>query len=101
MTETTFEVDGIDFICPVSFDPGTASTLVGSTVKVYAVNISTGTVYTGTGSIISATVLRATLASGALPVGTYLVQVIVTPLGYQPQTVHESEWKVKRSLGAA
>ena len=101
MTEVSHFVDGINLTCNVTFDPGTATTFVGGTVKAYAANIATGVIYNGATSIQSAAVITATFAGGALPVGEYLVQLIGTPLGFAPQTIYEDLWQIKKSLGSA
>lgn len=101
MTEVSHLVDGIDFQCTVVFDPGTASTFVGSVLKVYAGNIATDVVYTGSAFVVSATVIHCTFAGGTIPVGQYAVQVIATPAGYAPQTVFEVQWQIQKSLGSA
>lgn len=102
MTQTTFEADGIDvLISPITFDPGTATTMVGAVVKAYALNTKTGAAITGTATVVSATSIRATFASGTVPAGLYEVQVIATPTGYQPQTIYAETWRVSKSGGAA
>ena len=105
MTDTTFEaqqvtyeIDGIDFICDVTCDPGTASTFIGGVVEVFASNMMSGVLYTGSASIISALSLRGTFASRAVPAGEYLVQLLATPVGYGVQTVYEGSWLVKKTL---
>jgi hypothetical protein len=101
MTEVSHEVDGIDFNCTVTCDPGTAASFVAATVKCYAANIATGAVYGGAAVIVSALVIRCTWGGGTLPVGQYAVQVIGTPVGYAPQTIFEAQWQIQKSLGPA
>lgn len=98
----THEADGIDLlVSPISFDPGTASTMIGAVVKAYAKNTKTGQAYAGTATVVSATSIRAIFTPGSIPEGLYSVQVIATPDGYQPQTIYDEQWRVKASAGTA
>jgi hypothetical protein len=99
-TYTTFEADGIDFICPVTFAalPG-ATTLTGGTVAVDAINLVTKAKTAGVATIASSTSIRCTIEGWTLAPGNYSVQVRATPAGYAEQTVTDATFNVKASAG--
>ena len=85
---TVFESEGFDALITVAFDSLTgATTLVGGTVAVDALNLSTSVKTTGTATVASATTVRATFAAWVLAAGKYSVQVRARPAGYTQQDV--------------
>lgn len=71
-----------------------ATTMVGGSSTAKAKN-SDGTIATGTTSILDATHIRATFASGQLKEGITNFQVKVTPLGHQELMVYDDDHPVR------
>lgn len=99
--KNVYTTDGIDIRCKVTFAPDAgASTLTGGTVVGWARNLQTGVTYAAnTATATSATRARARWNPGSLPAGKYLIQVAVTPLGYDIQTVFADEIQVLAAAG--
>ena len=95
MSYVTYTSADLDFaVSPVTFDDGGPTTLVGATVSVDALNLTTGLKYHGTATVTSATSMRCTFNAGDLPAGRYEVQAHVT-IGSVDQVISASVWTVK------
>lgn len=100
MSNIAYTSEPLDFLLTVDFDPGASvSTLIGATVRADAIS-DRGTKVTGSASVIDATKLRVTFAAGALSVGRYEVQVLVSPPGVAAQVVSSELWIVKPGAAA-
>lgn len=100
---TVFEAEGFDWLIdPITFDSAAgATTMVGATVAVAAINAATEVKVAGSAAVVDATSIRATFAGWALPAGRYSVQVEATPSGYAKQIIADCALTVKKSATVA